>query len=123
MMETANIYQEKVGFARKISLNGSSEDEFSLDVDLSKLKEKQGKTNHNPAINQMTYFIPGCCTGGCVRGAIVVASVTITLVILGGAVLFLDLRDHRKVSTMTVIDDTFILRMYFPQKNFCFCGQ
>ena len=40
-----NIYQEKVGFARKISLNGSSEDEFSLDVDLSKLKEKQGKPN------------------------------------------------------------------------------
>ena len=27
-----------------------------------------------------------------------VATVTITLVILGGAVLFLDLRDHKKVS-------------------------
>ena len=37
-----------------------------------------------------------------------VATVTITLVILGGAVLFLDLRDHKKVSVVAVINVAYI---------------
>ena len=37
-----------------------------------------------------------------------VATVTITLVILGGAVLFLDIRDHKKVSVVAVINVTYI---------------
>ena len=45
----------------------------------------------------LTINIKGFCTGGCVRGAIVVATVTITLIVLGGAVLFLDLRDQQQV--------------------------
>ena len=56
----------------------------------------------------MKFSVAGFCTGGCVRGAIVVATVTITLVILGGAVLFLDLRDHKKVSVVAVINVTYI---------------
>ena len=39
-------FKEKVKHSRKISLNGSSEDEFSLDMDLSKLREKQGRSEN-----------------------------------------------------------------------------
>ena len=52
----------------------------------------------------LTTSIKGCCTGGCVRGAIVVATVTITLIVLGGAVLFLDLRDQQQVFPTLLID-------------------
>ena len=50
-------YQEKdkVGSLRKIGLNGSSEDEFSLNVDLSKV-EKQGKTNQKQPAGYILCF-------------------------------------------------------------------
>ena len=51
-------YQEKdkVGSLRKIGQNGSSEDEFSLNVDLSKV-EKQGKTNQKQPTGCVLHFV------------------------------------------------------------------
>ena len=56
----------------------------------------------------LTTSIKGCCTGGCVRGAIVVATVTITLIVLGGAVLFLDLRDQHQVFPTLFVNSCFL---------------
>ena len=60
----------------------------------------------------LTTSIKGCCTGGCVRGAIVVATVTITLIVLGGAVLFLDLRDQQQVFPTLFVNSFYL---YFWQ--------